>query len=543
MDYWPYRSGFPLPLNSGIINIPEDFTRNHTLVLGKTGSGKSNFLAHLIDIYEASGKTVIVFDSHGELWKYGKKESSIIALSPIVKGKTGFLKFNIMGVLPYRNASERMINEDMVIFTLKDIFSNEETFSHGTWGPRIEMVFTVLPRLMLKYSILPTLSDMMELLLNYHKRKDFVSSLDSEEKMQFYSLFNQGYDFISSSVNKIIPLISGEISRQVFSSRTDFYDIANFRGTLYVDLSPEHSSMAISKPFAIMLLYKIWNNALLGRMKNIALVIDEFQIFSPTLTHRLVNEGRKFGLWVTAATQSFSSINLTIRESMKTNIHNFFLFQLSPDDERIFRGYDRNFNNPSFHNFYAMIPRDNNHFTGSVKKHQERSDYGINEEFYDFNDSTQMPVPSARVDPYYMHILLSHNLVSLVDGKIIPTEEYLRIMGSRAPKGRESMFHRYLITYSYFYFKEKGYDAYENVTVNGRKPDLIIVKDGITTPVECEFSDIDNRSRIEEKNSFYNNLIFATFRGFEDRLPKNRKVLVIPPIGDMTNPEFLEIRK
>lgn len=543
MDYWPYRDGLSLPLNSGVINIPEDFTRNHTLVLGKTGSGKSNFLAHLIDIYEESGKTVIVFDSHGELWKFGKNESSIIALSPITEEKTGFLRFNLMGVLPYRSSSERMINEDMVIFTLKDIFSNEETFSHGTWGPRIEMVFTVLPRLMLKYSILPTLSDMMELLLNYPKRKDFAASLEREEKTQFYSLFNQGYEFISSSVNKIIPLLSGEVSRNAFSSRNDFYDLANLKGTLYVDLSPEHSSMAISKPFAIMLLYKIWNNALLGRMNNVAIVIDEFQIFSPTLTQRIINEGRKFGLWVTAATQSFSSLSPSIRESMKTNMHNFFLFQLSPDDEKIFKNYDRNFKNPSFHNFYAMIPRNSNHFTGSARKHDKRNEFRICKEFYDFSNTSEIPVPSAKIDPYYMHILLSNNLVSLVEGKIIPTEEYLRMMGSRASKGRESMFHRYLITYSYFYFKERGYEVYENITLNGRKPDLILVKGDITIPVECEYSDIENKSRIEEKNSFYNDLIFVTFKGFEKRLPKNRKILVIPPIGDMTNPELIEIKK
>ena len=542
MDYWPYREGFPLPLNSGVIRIPEEFTRNHTLVLGKTGSGKSNFLAHLIDIFESSGKTVIVFDSHGELWKFRSGNSSIISLSPWQEKEIGFLKFNMMGVLPYRNSIERMINEDMVIFTLKDIFSNEEIFSHGTWGPRIEMVFTVLPRLMLKYSILPTLSDMMELLLNYLKRKDFVSSLVKDEKMQFYSLFNQGYDFISSSVNKILPLLSGDVSKNVFSSRMDYYDISKFRGTLYIDLSPEHSSMAISKPFATMLLYKIWNNVLLGRMKNTVLVIDEFQTFSPSLTQRIVNEGRKFGLWLTAATQSFSSISPVTREALKTNVHNFFLFQLSPDDEKIIRNFTKDFINPSFHNFYALIPRNNNHFSGSAKKHPETNNYKINKCFYDFSNSNEIPLPSASIDPFYMHILLANNLISLTDGKIVPTDDYVRKMGSRSSRGRESLYHRYLITYSYFFFKERGYEVYENVTIDGRKPDLLLVKEGFRIPLECEYSDVDNKGRIEEKNSFYDDVIFATFRGFEDKLPKNRKILLIPPIGDTSSAEIISER-
>ncbi len=542
MDYWPYREGFSLPLNTGVVKIPEEFTRNHTLVLGKTGSGKSNLLAHLIDIYESSGKTVIVFDSHGELWKYRNRNSSIISLTPLQENGIGFLKFNMMGVLPYKNGTERLMNEDMVIFTLKDIFSNEDIFSHGTWGPRIEMVFTILPRLMLKYSVLPTISDMVELLLNYLKRKDFASSLDSDEKLQFYSLFNQGYDFISSTVNKLLPLLSGEVSKNAFSSRIDFYDISRFKGTLYIDLSPEHSSMAISKPFATMLLYKIWNNVLLGRMKNVVLVIDEFQTFSPSLTQRIVNEGRKFGLWLTAATQSLLSINPVTREALKTNTHNFFLFQLSPEDEKTIRGLGKNFINPPFHSFYALIPRNNNHFTGSSKKHPETSDYRIDRTFYDFNNSGQIPFPSANIDPFYMHILLAHNLVSLVDDKILPTDDYLRKMGARMPRGRESIYHRYLITYSYFFFKEKGYEVYENIVINGRKPDLVLVKDGSKIPLECEFSDVENKARIEEKNSFYSDLIFATFKGFENKLPRNRKILLIPPIGDMSNAEMLSER-
>ncbi len=539
MDYWPYRDGYSLPLTSGSLNIPEEFLRNHTLILGKTGSGKSNLLAHLIDLYESAGKTVIVFDSHGELWKYGNKDASIISLSPIFDGNTGYLNFNLMGVLPYKNTSERVINEDLVIYTLKDIFSNEETFSHGTWGPRIEMVFTIIPRLMLKYKMLPTISDMLSVLLNYLVRKDFASSLEKDEKIQFYSIFNQGYDFISSSVNKIIPLLSGDVSKHAFSSRTDFYDLSKLRGTLYVDLSPEHSSMAISKPFGIMLLYKIWNNILLGRMKDVVLVIDEFQTFSPFLTQRIVNEGRKFGLWLTAATQSFSSLNLAVREALKTNIHNFFLFQLSPEDEKLFRGYTRDLINPSFHNFFALIPRDNNHFHGAASIHPEINEYKISREFYNFDSSDEIPLPSEKLDPYYIHILLSNNLLSLVDGKIVPTEDYLKKMGSKQSKGRESIFHRYLITYSYFYFKKQGYEVYENITVNGRKPDLVIVKDDKIIPLECEYSDIDNRSRIEEKNSFYTEVIFATFKGFENKMPKNRKILLIPPIGEIGDAEIV----
>ncbi len=538
MDYWPYKDGFRFPLSGKTISFPEEFLESHSLVLGKTGSGKSNLLAQLIDVYRDAGKNVIVFDSHGELWKYGGDDSSIISLSPLFLNGVGFLKFNLMGILPYKNETEKTINEDLVIFTLKDIFSNEETFSHGTWGPRIETVFTILPRLLQKYRVMPTITDMLELLMNYYARKDFASSLEQQDRSQFYTIFNQGYDFISSSMNKILPLVSSDASKKIFSSRSDYYDISKFKGTLYVDLSAEHSSSAISRPFAIMMLYKIWNNILLGRMRNTVLVIDEFQTISPFISQKFINEGRKFGLWLTAATQSLSNLPIPIREALKTNVHNFFLFQLSPDDEKAFRSYGLSFKNPGFHEFVALIPRESNHFNGIAMRHAAERKYEVDSSFYDFDDRDNVQIPN-QFDPYFSHILISNNLATLVDGKIIPTEEYLKKIGSRTARGSESIYHRYLVTRAYFYFKSEGLEVFENVEMNERKPDLVLMNDGKKIAVECEYSDIRKPSRIREKSDFYGpDVIFVTFKGYEQYLPKNRVILLIPPIGDTDHPSI-----
>lgn len=541
MDYWPYESGLLFPLSQKRIYFPREFLENHSLVLGKTGTGKSNLLVQLIRLYEGEGKTVVVFDPHGELWKYGNQSSSIITLSPVAGEETGYLKFNMMSVLPYHNEKERLINEEFVVQTLKDIFSSESTFSVGTWGPRIELVFTVLTRLLLKYKINPTLQDLTDLLLNYYKRKDFSSSLNPEEKSQFFSIFSQGYDFISSTVNKLLPLVSNEVSKKLFSSKEDFFDISKLRNTLYIELSGEYSPPSLSRPFAIMLLYKIWNNVVLRRMKDVVLVMDEFQTMSPHISQRVVTEGRKFSLWAIMATQSLSSLDPTLASTIRTNVHNFFLFQMSNEDLVMFRHYGKPLMNPDFHHFTCLVPRSGGIFSGISRLATPTREFSVATEFYDFDHTEFLPDREfpETMDPVHLSHLVSLGLATVKDGNIRLEREYFEKIGCRRKRGNESIYHRYLISRTYFFFKGKGYEVYEGLEFNGHRPDLVLIANGERIPVECEYSDLDNKSRVLEKAEFYQRVIFSAFKDDREKFPPGTMLLLIPPIGDPSEPEFV----
>ncbi|MCL6002859.1 MAG: DUF87 domain-containing protein [Thermoplasmatales archaeon] len=541
MDYWPYESGVPFPLREKRIFFPHEFLENHSLVLGKTGTGKSNLLVQLIRMYEEEGKTVVVFDPHGELWKYGSPESSLITLSPYTADETGYLRFNMMSVLPYQNERERLINEELVVQTLKDIFSSETAFSIGTWGPRIELIFTVLTRLLLKYKINPTIQDLSDLLLNYYKRKDFSSSLEPEEKTEFFSIFSQGYDFISSTVNKLLPLISNEVSKRLFSSAEDFYDISKLKNTLYVELSTEYTPSSLSRPFSVMLLYKIWNNIILRRMRNVVLVMDEFQTISPHISQRVVTEGRKFSLWAVMATQSLSGLDSLLSTTIRANAHNFFLFQLSNEDSVMFRHEGKVLKNPEFHYFNCLVPRTDSMFFGTTRLASKTREFFVSEDFYDFTKDSALldqEFPET-MDPVRLSHLVSLGLATIMNGNVHLEEEYFEKIGSRRRRGSESMFHRYLVTRSYFFFKNRGYEVYEGIDYDGHRPDLVIVKNDEKIPVECEYSDLENKSRIREKMKFYPRVIFSAFRDRREEFPPNTSILLIPPIGDRSEPEYL----
>lgn len=544
MDYWPYEKGLHFPLKEKRLLFPDEFLENHSLVLGKTGTGKSNLLVQLIRLYEETGKTVVVFDPHGELWKYGSKSSSIITLSPFSGEETGYLRFNMMSVMPFQNHREKLINEELVVQTLKDIFSSESAFSIGTWGPRIELIFTVMTRLLLKYRINPTIKDLSDILLDFHKRKDFAVSLEPEERNEFYSIFNQGYDFISSTVNKIIPLISSDVSRNLFSSREDFFDISKLKGTLYVELSGEHSPQSLSRPFSIMLLYKIWNNVILRRMKDVVLIMDEFQTVSPHISQKIVTEGRKFSIWAVMATQSLFGLDQSLAPAIRTNVHNFFLFQLSNEDANLFRRDGKPLKNPEFHHFNCLVPRTDSIFSGSTLLASRTREFSVSRDFYDFGNDEEpldQDVPE-NIDPARLSHLISLGLATVVDGNVHLENEYFQKIGSRSKRGKESVFHRYLITRSYFFFKKMGYEVYEGIDYDGHRPDLVIKKGEELIAVECEYSDFERKERIREKMSFFPKLILSAFRDRKDDIPAGTSVLLIPPLGDRSEPEFFDFQ-
>jgi len=542
MDYWPYEKGVIFPLKGKRILFPEESLRAHSLVVGKTGTGKSSLLSSIISVYEKMGMTVIVLDPHGELWKYSSDESKIIALAPIGDEEKGYLRFNLMSVLPYRNEREKIINEDLVVHTLRDIFSTEETFSIGTWGPRVELILTLIPRLLLKYRIQPTIKDLADILLDYRVRKDFMSSLEPEERSQLYSIFSMGYEFISSTVNKIIPLISNDVSRNLFSSSQDFYDISKLKGTIYIELSGDLSPPSISRPFSIMLLYKIWNNVLLGRMRNVVLVMDELQVLSPNILSRIVAEGRKYSLWSVMATQSLSSLPSRLTSTLVTNTHNFFLFQISEEDLRILNPGREWISSLDYHSFICSVPGDRSVFSGQVNPPSHSRELHLFKEVYDFSSAGRENnvTDPERMNPAYVSQLIANGLAFISDGKIMMGEDYYRKIGSREKKGNESFYHRYLVTRAYFFFREMGYDVYEGLEYRGHRPDLIVRNDGTTRAVECEYSDVDSRKRMMEKIKIYGNPIFATFSSFLEKMPAGVDVLLIPPVGDRSEPQLVK---
>ncbi|MGC8645018.1 MAG: hypothetical protein ACP5UO_01960 [Thermoplasmata archaeon] len=221
------------------------------------------------------------------------------------------------------------------------------------------------------------------------------------------------------------------------------------------------------------------------------------------------------------------------------NVHNFFLLQMSHEDQRILHSREEWMSALDFHSFVCHVPRDGSIFAGQVLPPPYTGDFHVFEDAYDFEEEEENEIDPERMNPAYVSHLVKNGFAFVSNGKIIISEDYFRRVGSRERKGNESFFHRYLVTRAYFFFRKMGYDIAEGVEYRGHRPDLTIMKDGEMRPVECEFSDVGYRKRMMEKIETYGNSILATFNNFLNKIPEGVDVLPIPPVGDPSEPRLI----
>lgn len=69
-------------LNIGGVEIPEDYEKTHTLLLGTTGSGKTTALHHMLRQIRARGEKAVIVDTNAEMVSHYYREGKDIILNP-----------------------------------------------------------------------------------------------------------------------------------------------------------------------------------------------------------------------------------------------------------------------------------------------------------------------------------------------------------------------------------------------------------------------------------------------------------------------------
>ncbi|MEM0128125.1 MAG: hypothetical protein QXO03_03450 [Thermoplasmatales archaeon] len=172
-------------------------------------------------------------------------------------------------------------------------------------------------------------------------------------------------------------------------------------------------------------------------MRNVDVVLDELQTISPSILTRIISEGRKFSLWSVMATQSLNSLPVRLADSIRTNAHNFFMFQMSHEDKVSLHVNDEWMQSPDFHSFVCYVPSDSAAFTETLKPLTPSRDLRLFEDFYCFDDDSQseVKIEADRMESAYISQLVSNGLAFIVDGKVMMNEDYFKKIGLRGRKG------------------------------------------------------------------------------------------------------------
>lgn len=338
------------------VRLAAESRLRHMYVIGRTGSGKTNFLKTLARQDITSGSGVAVIDPHGDLVDHllrhvGEREDDVLLLD-----------FGDAAALPVLNPidldvssdvtnARRLAIDDLIALIVRQSF-------HQFYGPRFEDIvrLTLESLAVSNLTDTPTVLDVSRVLRSKSRRTRLVESLDDPD------LIDRWRNFDMQREQELAELIHWTLAK--------FSDMDR-DGTLGAVLGGGKSSVSISRVVrdSGILLVRIpeWEigpaaSVFIGgliqeRIRRAAferfsrstrqpppfyLYVDEFQKFSTSGFEQLVAEARKFGLGLIMSHQNLrqledfsrftGSSSRQLLESILGNVANMVALGVSASD-------------------------------------------------------------------------------------------------------------------------------------------------------------------------------------------------------------------
>ncbi len=333
------------------IKIKRDDRRRHTYVIGKSGTGKSQFIAGMAIQDIINGEGVGVLDPHGDLihdiLKHipPERAEDVIVFSPADLERP--LALNLIEYDPrYPEQKTFVINELIKIFDkLYDLKS--------TGGPIFEQYMrNALLLIMADPDSGSTLIEVPKVLADPVFRKMKLSKCSDQTVVDFWQKEAEkaGGDAALANVvpyitSKLTQFISNDTMRPIIGQQNSSFnlrDIMDKQKILLIDLSKGAIGEMNAFLLGMILVSKILMSALsrtdlaLEKRKDFYLYIDEFQNFTTDSITSILSEARKYGLNLIIAHQYLGQLtekqDTSIKDAVFGNVGTWALFKIGSDD-------------------------------------------------------------------------------------------------------------------------------------------------------------------------------------------------------------------
>lgn len=324
-------------------NLPFELDpKTHTAIFGKTGTGKSVLLERLIAEQIRDGHGVTVLDPHGGLIERvlnlipKNRTNDVIYLNPAADRVPGINMFEVNG------------HTSQIVSSLTRIIKN---IWSENWGPRSEWLLENLSFALLTTDHPISLLSLYKLLVendfgrskgNY--RKTIASQLDDPAAVKFFHTY-EGWtksfreEVITPLLNKVSKLALNPHLRAVIGqpkSSFKFRDLMDSRKILLCDLSKGRLGDDVSSLLGSIVVTKLALAALSRDSDEPAphyLYADEIQNFIHGVDFpTILAEARKYGLFLTVATQTLSQVPERSRSALFGNFSTLLAFRTSGED-------------------------------------------------------------------------------------------------------------------------------------------------------------------------------------------------------------------
>ena len=334
-----------------VIRMKQEDRRRHTYVIGKSGSGKTEFMKSLVrqDIME--GRGVCVIDPHGDFaddcleFVPRERAEDVIYFSPADTERP--MALNMLEFDPkYPEQKTFVINEMLKIFDkLYDLKS--------TGGPMFEQYMrNAMLLIMDDPESGSTLMEIPKVLADEEFRKYKLSKCKTQVVKDFWQKEAQQaggeaslQNMVPYITSKLTPFISNDIMRPIIGQQKSAFnirDVMDGQKILLLNLSKGKLGETNAYLIGMVLVGKILMAALSRtdmpkeKRRDFFLYIDEFQNFLTDSISAILSEARKYGLDLIIAHQFIGQLNQgdnsIIRDAIFGNVGSMLAFRVGPED-------------------------------------------------------------------------------------------------------------------------------------------------------------------------------------------------------------------
>lgn len=330
----------------------------HTYICGKTGTGKSTLMQHMVLDKINNGENVIVLDPHGDLVHDvlqrmdPEKMEDVIYISPL--SPIGFNALSIpkfpegdkdkLDKLGRRKLKEAELGADekqsrALANMIKDHFGRE------FWGPRLSSIFNWFAKGLLNEKG-ANFVDFYHILNDEETARKFAKDTAIQELEHYIHTFFEQLDDRDkhSTLNKIGKIRRSRVLRQMLCIREPDIEIADMiepGKIVMINLSKGLHDKDKAHFVGSALSNLIWS--CIGHRQILQeedrgetyLFADEFQSFATEIFQDMLSEGRKFGLRLILANQYTSQLDEGVWEAIEGNVGTYISFATSQKDAQI----------------------------------------------------------------------------------------------------------------------------------------------------------------------------------------------------------------
>jgi energy-coupling factor transporter ATP-binding protein EcfA2 len=326
-------------------HLAETDMRQHTLILGATGSGKSSLLESLALYHLRQKQGFALIDLHGDLftrvaaWALVEKPERLVLLD-----------FTRPDLLPGWNALERIEgidigrHVDLLIGVLKRLYAGEDAASWA-WGVKVEELMRHALKACIESAAPLSLPDLPSFFLIPSVQQATIATASEQTRAYFTRFSAREAMYVSAVLNKLEPFLGSVAVQRFLGQATSTFDLlgAIDRGdTVVVNLAKGY--LGPTAEVMGRLLVNVLQTAALRRermspdkRRPYAVLLDEAHVLASTesgLEDFLV-AARKYQVFVTLAAQGLSLFPPNFRPHLLGNTGRQFFFRLPHSEARM----------------------------------------------------------------------------------------------------------------------------------------------------------------------------------------------------------------